>query len=698
MNSSRITSCLLCLALSGAALAAEPAAKAPPPPGVFDLPRLQGQMARGTLQVIQLFRARRYAEAEKICREMLDIVPHHVTSHYNLACALARQGKTDEAIERLRRAVDAGFRNPEHALADPDLESLRNEDLFKSIIEYSRSLPPPVDPWKRDVAPAAVQDGVAMVTAANTAWGSSNAMFRILFDFPADAKPSEVCSAQGPVGDLLRTWYTEGTCAGNWGDLYDNHDQDHSNMRHQDFPQLTRVEFDREAREAGIHSGLQVAALYNAPTLGNSSTAVTSGPFWRSLPRAGLANQLHVARLFMQYRHNHLYMYPEHRDHDPGDKSANGHGDVYPANTPYLLISQGSSGSDKVFLEAMACTMAAFHPEVKALLVRKGLLMPTLQMLLRRHLKPVQWPEDYLTGKAHPTVFKGGDLNVKAMVIAAHKMTTNALPPVVQVGVVEETTSERGTHYFDPSFNERLFDTPAAIARIHRTVQRDRRMVVSAGNSGDMHGRELKWHWVVLRGDPDRIRITPLNEPGSTAELVVQHHTRRPIAPGSNMESSRVDIGVIVHNGVYYSAPAFVSTYFLANETRAYDEEGRILSVDYTGKPTKERYVDPQLTFTKDWRDDYHYAEGGRMTGWTRTRGKEEQEFTPQGTVVLARDEQGRPTEARAIRYEVKVPKGKAPLVEQTPSETILSYDYASPDDFVGEIKLKEGPPPETSE
>jgi hypothetical protein len=48
------------------------------------------------------------------------------------------------------------------------------------------------------------------------------------------------------------------------------------------------------------------------------------------------------------------------------------------------------------------------------------------------------------------------------------------------------------------------------------------------------------------------------------------------------MQSNRVDIGVFVHNGRYYSAPGFVTFYTLDREGRTYTEEGRLVEIDYT--------------------------------------------------------------------------------------------------------------------
>ena len=59
-------------------------------------------------------------------------------------------------------------------------------------------------------------------------------------------------------------------------------------------------------------------------------------------------------------------------------------------NTPYLIASQGSSGSDQPFMRAIPYTLAAFRPEVKRKLIDNGLLMPTLQMILRQANKQIR--------------------------------------------------------------------------------------------------------------------------------------------------------------------------------------------------------------------------------------------------------------------------------------------------------------------
>ena len=90
---------------------------------------------------------------------------------------------------------------------------------------------------------------------------------------------------------------------------------------------------------------------------------------------------------------------------------------------------------------------------------------------------------------------------------------------MVRVRVVEETQPVPGRDCFSAK-SERLFDTPAAIARVHRTLAFARRMVISAREGSiDLNGRPLTFRWVILRGDPSRISIQPLNPDGSVAEV-----------------------------------------------------------------------------------------------------------------------------------------------------------------------------------
>jgi hypothetical protein len=663
------------------------------PPCVFDLPALA--MLERT--VAGLMAQKDYGKAETLLNQVLKQYPQEFNAHYNLACVLARQSKTADALEHLAKAVELGFHDVKHITADEDLASLRKEARFEQLVaQAGDAASKGTGGWKYSIQPAAAKDGQVTVSESNTVFNGQLGMFVSLFaidDKAAAAQP--VVAGYGKAGELLAQWYKEGTAAGNHGDLYDNRDGGHSFMNFKTFPQLTRVIYGEEVQKRRMNWGLQRWFQYNgvrldnsstasagaAPKggmsvqpiicLGNSSTALTGGPIWRCQGRLALTDPGAVVALFLQYVNRQLYMYPVHVDNNPGHNGAGGqgHGDVVPANTPYIILSQGSSGSDVVFLDAVAATLAAFRPDVKHELAASGLLMPTVQMIFRMSNKTVVKPEDYLTGKAHPTAFDGSKVDAEKMVTMAHDITTDALPPMVQIKVVEEDQPVVGRDYFDVAPRERLFDTPCAVARIVKSTQYERRMVVSAEGSKDLRGKPLTYHWVVLRGDEKRIHIKTLDAAGSKAELRVGYHERRPIAPGSDRESNRVDIGVVVHNGVYYSAPAFICFYTLDNEKRVYDAQNRIQVVDYADPAVRDNYVDPLLDLHKDWRDEYHYGDDGKPAGWTRIRGDRREEFTAEGLLVLSKDPQGQPASTCKVRYVAEPVSGRLPTIKEVHDE-----------------------------
>lgn len=604
--------------------------------------------------------------AEIVCREFIEQIPFSPDGYYNLACVMARRGEVDAALEQLRAAAGHGFNNVEHVQSDPDLEALRGDERFAEIVELVRKatgVRPTVT-----IAPAEVTDGVALVADGNTAIDPRSGLFVPLFqESPAPDREAEITTFEGPAGDKLRQWWSEGTAAGHHGDLYDNRDGDHSDLARKLFPLLNRIEYGPEAKALNLQSGLPTRLVHPGVILGNASVAWTGGPFWRSMPRLATTDQRALALLLHQYTHNQLYIYPSHHDHLPGHNgrrgdAAGGHGDVYYANTPYLLTSQGSSYTDQPFMQALALTMAAFQPEVKQRLIEQNLLAPTLQMIFRRSYRPVATEEDYFTRAAHPVVFRGDDVDAERMVTRAHELTIDAIPPVALLQVQEEDQFVQGRDYFDPVPNERLLDSPAAIARVFRGSARERTLTVSAAASQDPQQRPLTFRWSLLQGREDLVTITPLDDNQSRVQITVAWHDRFPVSPDSDLESNRVDIACFAGAGETWSAPAFLSFYCPDNEARLYDEQGRIESIT-----NNDSYADPFVVNRKDWRDEYQYDARGRLTGWTRYRGDEQQQFTPEGRRILKTDDKGQPLETTAVQYApVARNENSAPVLQQS--------------------------------
>lgn len=551
------------------------------------------------------------------------------------------------AVDRLAAAAAAapalGLPDPAAVAGDPVFAPLAADPVLGPRLAAVAATPPAAPPAP---SPAPLAGGTARVSAANTAWNPATERLEARFA-PPSGDPGPVLPPRPKTGafELLREHWKRGRAAGNAGDLYDNRDRGHSTLKPDVFPQLAHVAYAPEARAAEVDYGLQDAVLFDRPAFGNSSTAVTGGVLWRSLPRLAMTrgDGTGPLRLWQNAEANALYVYPAHKDWTPAR-------DLFPANTPYILVSRGSSGSDRPFLEALALTYAAFRPDTKARLVAEGLLVPTVQMVFRRSLRDVTSREDYLSGAAHPAAFAGSAVNPARMVSLAQSIAPDAIPPAVRIAVTAEDLGREGIDYFGQGLSEQLFDTPSAIARIWRSRAATRTMTVSAAATRDPNGRPLEFHWRLLQGDPEKVTIVPA-EDGASATITLAWHDPFPISDDTPVTTARVDIGVFAANGVHDSAPAIVSWYFPPSERRTIEEgpDGapRTAAIDHANPG--RAYADPILLPLTAWRDDFAYAPDGSLAGWTRVRdGRPPERFDAAGRRL---PDPGDPAAAIAVAY-----------------------------------------------
>ena len=655
---------------------------------VFSQPKVQMVLSLLRPQITAAFASDNYELARSLTEQCLKVAPDDASSLFNLACAEARLGNTDSAMLSLRRSIGLGFRNVDHLANDEDLASLRTHAEWPALLKLAAE--PYEMPEQPALRPALILDGVAVVDVSNTEWDATANRFRVqVAEASQQTRELPISTGTAPVDRFLNQWQKEETAVGLANVLYDNHDRDHSDLNWKRFPQLTRIEYSQAAKSENLDNGLQYRFEFSRTTFGNSSTAMVGSPYWRSQPRQALVDGPATLQLLSQYFRNHLYVYPEHKDYDPGRNGNGGFGDVYPVNTPFVLISQGSSYSDKPFLEAIASTLAAFRPEVMAKLESNGLVSPCLQMIVRRSLKKVKNDRTYLSGFAHPVVFEGSELDPVQMAHMAHNMTADNIPPIALLGVVKETESVVGRDYFEVAPRVNMYTCPVSISRVFRPVSQEMSITVDAGKSTDVNGKKLTWDWVVLQGDVEKIEIKKLNPEGSAATISIKHHERRPIRRGAKMESSRIDIGVFVNNGTYYSPPAIISYYCPENEHRIYDSAGRIQSVQYTDFANGGDYADPLIVNAKDWRDEYHYSDTGQLKGWTRHRGDQRQEFTPDGALITSSDSLGRPLTVATVRYVAQPRPDQAAILTQVAGNEVIEFTYSSDTDFVGSSRIQ---------
>lgn len=416
----------------------------------------------------------------------------------------------------------------------------------------------------------------------------------LVFFLLADRTQAQITTRTDSVGKLLNQWQVEGTAAGLDAFRYENRDGGHSLLDLKSYPQLQQLTATAEEKAAKRDVG-PANLVRPFPVFGNCSMAAPADQ-GGSLPRIYLSAQQGFDFLGNQYLHNNLYFYPEHQDYDPGFNGKNGWGDLYPANTPYLVISQGSSLSDQPFLQAFLSAAAAFSPETQALLIKSRALAPTLQSIFRKSNRMVKTDADYLQGKAHPPVFDAAQLDEERMVMLAHAMTRSTVPALVVLEMLKEDTPSAGRDFFEIATvkDEKLGTSPFAMARIFRGAERQRQYTLSAARSADVMSRPLTMKWVLLQGDAKRVSIKPTDD-GKKASITVDWHPA--VQASTGITSHRVDIGVFANNGMGWSAPAIFSIFMLPNETRFYDATGRLEQICYeAGNP------DPGLPATTDLR------------------------------------------------------------------------------------------------
>ena len=353
---------------------------------------------------------------------------------------------------------------------------------------------------------------------------------------------SDICKdGQGQDQTLvtcLDELYGTGDVAGNVGDSYDNHDNDHTSLNTNNHPQVTYLHLGYGTGNLGTAPENQDPL---SPLIGNASVCVNANAGWcegvvRYTLRTGWAD------LWTQlYTGSNFYWFPEHHDHDDADLA------FY--MVPFTNSSQGSSGSEMDEIGKWFYALAALTPETKTALKPSGTLMPTIQMISRR--TRVDTDSDYLTGAAHANAYDNFD-NAHAMVRMANHMGPDHIPPLAALSVVEETWTA----------TEESFTTPLAIARRwDGDTGTARRIVVNATDSFDPNERPLSYHWFIIRGSEDAIRINSLAPDDSIVEIEFDHHPEETLTiGGAERTSTLAVVALFAHNGAYFSAPAFVTS------------------------------------------------------------------------------------------------------------------------------------------
>jgi tetratricopeptide (TPR) repeat protein len=81
-----------------------------------------------------LYEKGEYAEVADRAREVVEAHPQYADLFYNLACCESLAGRTTDAVDHLRRAIDMSERFRAYAKDDSDFAPIRDAPAFKELI------------------------------------------------------------------------------------------------------------------------------------------------------------------------------------------------------------------------------------------------------------------------------------------------------------------------------------------------------------------------------------------------------------------------------------------------------------------------------------------------------------------------------------------------------------------------------------
>jgi tetratricopeptide (TPR) repeat protein len=84
-------------------------------------------------QALRFWPTEEWDKAIEVLEQHLAETPDNGGVHYNLACAHARAGNSDVALEHLARAVELQPTFLEYAQRDDDLASIRDDERFPAV-------------------------------------------------------------------------------------------------------------------------------------------------------------------------------------------------------------------------------------------------------------------------------------------------------------------------------------------------------------------------------------------------------------------------------------------------------------------------------------------------------------------------------------------------------------------------------------
>ncbi len=346
--------------------------------------------------------------------------------------------------------------------------------------------------------------------------------------------------------DRINSWYREGTSAGLTQDTFRSYDRGHSGLQPIAFPQMR---FEEPVSEIGppwerifqprVTMGVQSYGLDGKSMIETRSRLILR-KFYE--PNQSVPPFQEFYKLF--YENNFLFVSPAVHSYKPEN-------DTFAFLSPYYLHSIGASGTDARLLRPLVLASAALPPDLKTRMLKEGLFVPSLMYLFKSHIAgDIQSPNAHVPAYSLPEeaeeAFDGPTPFLDNLLNSAYGL--DHIPPVCRLRVDDVLLEAKGSH----SYAQQVYyeDTTYAFTGAVRAGQTlvltiDLRFSWTDGN------RPITQYVTsVLRGEGS---ITRLNEEGSVLKISI------PCMLTNKRNDLRTDVLLLVHDGSYFSAPAYVS-------------------------------------------------------------------------------------------------------------------------------------------
>ncbi|MBP5543397.1 MAG: bacterial transcriptional activator domain-containing protein [Kiritimatiellae bacterium] len=628
---------------------------------------------------------------ERVAREGIRLRIAPPRWFYNLACALARQGRADEAIEALEQAIAAGYNEADYMMEDEDLAGIRGDARFDRLVSIAGEIK---EQWDEPRKHARIADGVLALDDDNVYYEFGEATspiggeYLVSVDTDEDARPVLLLNydwgsrVQPPLGMTAVSFSDSLRKAG--------HDKRKTIFRFRD----TRREEHIPTVATGDCPGED--NRLNRPMGTAAIIALDRGGACREVWRHGLRNMLGFYAAGSDYGADGI--------------------DRFMANLPVCVgVSSGADDASKF--------AGLFRDIVVALPTNFANRASLAALNIIRHAQRCVTNEAaFMDGVAQRPVLSFADIDVGRALADARAMT-NALPPYmpfIKVSLPFDTSPAANIDFGDDSGKyvarsahhfaiQAFWAAKTAIMEVEAQRLPEPDGLFNENNTGG------EFVWKVLQGDADKVRITTQGEDSAHARIEIDWHGAfdAPLPGGATIKSSRVDIGCFFVCNGRASVPAIASVYFNPNETREYDAQGRLAVSDFT-----KRQIGgfcPWRCAKGTWIDSFHYGNDGELIGWTRVTpasngNASTNEFTREGFIIDSRDELGRPLEGHQsmeafwtqeldaedltnglANAKIGYYGHQYDLTEEDPSRSTLAwkYEYKSDADLVGEPSIK---------